>query len=461
MTIIEKYGELDNPQITTERLSFLYTEYQHEKHAEDGEEVIVLPKIARHPNTPPSILEDLLGYFPDDVLSNPALPLLIIENPFFFHHQTTFDLLKILADPNLPKYVLYSLKSISKKPIQAAIHHHVGFGEAEENWEQEVSKEIMQFVIVYVEKKHLSDCGFLPEWIEKRLHKLNPSKPWKCPAPNFKPLSEKQQTEILALSQQEIEQLAKNTNSIAALEFLASLKNEYMLHYVAYNRFTPPSILEELSQHSEYWRSLAMNPMLPEHLFYKIAEEKRYFHTLAENPGTPTEILRHYFTFAHTEPHLARQLVNHPNTPEEIWEKLAPQVSSHSIHIPERVSLERLIQDYRNSGKAHYSNREAGKALLQREDASLPLKREIITRDYSVLETPLARFIAINQATNLTQPTLEIAKEGAKNWWIRFAIVTSPNAEQDYWGGFENDADRYVRAAARARLENPNWRFEP
>lgn len=52
-------------------------------------------EIAQHPKTPPDLLQKLFEYFPKEVLNNPVIDLLILENPKFIeqlfnNHRSTF-----------------------------------------------------------------------------------------------------------------------------------------------------------------------------------------------------------------------------------------------------------------------------------------------------------------------------------------------------------------------------------
>ncbi|MDJ0592258.1 MAG: hypothetical protein QNJ72_20080 [Pleurocapsa sp. MO_226.B13] len=44
----------------------------------------ICQQVARHPNASPETLRELFRQFPQAVLSNPALDLLLLENPHFF-----------------------------------------------------------------------------------------------------------------------------------------------------------------------------------------------------------------------------------------------------------------------------------------------------------------------------------------------------------------------------------------
>lgn len=71
--------------------------------------------IASNPNTPPKILVELLKTFPQQVVSNPIFPLLLLENPNFIKEEILRDILIVLLQQKeLPEFfVNKALKSQS------------------------------------------------------------------------------------------------------------------------------------------------------------------------------------------------------------------------------------------------------------------------------------------------------------------------------------------------------------
>jgi hypothetical protein len=62
----------------------------------------ILRLVARNPNTPIKLLLELLAKFPQEVLSNPVLSLLQLENPEFLVPVDYLTILKVLEIPNVP-----------------------------------------------------------------------------------------------------------------------------------------------------------------------------------------------------------------------------------------------------------------------------------------------------------------------------------------------------------------------
>ena len=67
-TLLERAGNLETPATELERLAT----------CDDAD---VREAVARHPNTPPEVLYDLAGDFPEAFFENPVLELLFLEDP--------------------------------------------------------------------------------------------------------------------------------------------------------------------------------------------------------------------------------------------------------------------------------------------------------------------------------------------------------------------------------------------
>ena len=66
----------------------------------------VLGQVARNPNSPPDVLHRLAADFPRQVSKNPALPLIVLQNPNFIRDFTTPALNALMRTPGFQrKYV--------------------------------------------------------------------------------------------------------------------------------------------------------------------------------------------------------------------------------------------------------------------------------------------------------------------------------------------------------------------
>jgi hypothetical protein len=80
--------------------------------------------IAKNPNTPPAILWGMLEDYSETILENPALPLLVLENPTLFSSRN-FSLQSL----NLPKLVLEIMLSNAKSDSEEiwSIQSHINY----------------------------------------------------------------------------------------------------------------------------------------------------------------------------------------------------------------------------------------------------------------------------------------------------------------------------------------------
>jgi hypothetical protein len=126
-----------HPETKPERLLNLY---RHRDNSAESMEVV--RAIARHPNLPPTLLYELMRAMPGvatDVIKNPALPLLLIEDPAFFSHAHPNTLLDILKKADIPEYVVQVLTHQRKKEVAQTAQLHIAVaGESGENWHQEM-----------------------------------------------------------------------------------------------------------------------------------------------------------------------------------------------------------------------------------------------------------------------------------------------------------------------------------
>lgn len=66
----------------------------------------LLPLIARNPNAPPELLVQIIFQHPREVLENPALSILVLENPSFFETLPDTALLALVEQPEAPTEVV-------------------------------------------------------------------------------------------------------------------------------------------------------------------------------------------------------------------------------------------------------------------------------------------------------------------------------------------------------------------
>src|SRR5574342_1154616 len=100
--------EAEHPETTPDRLDQLYRIYQFYRSPltqapyYQNYQKELLRRVAHNPNTPSPVLIALLKHFSIEVLTNPVLPLLCLENPAFFSTIPQEILLHLATCRTLP-----------------------------------------------------------------------------------------------------------------------------------------------------------------------------------------------------------------------------------------------------------------------------------------------------------------------------------------------------------------------
>lgn len=100
--IVDMLVDARNPQTPSERLNALFQAvassampYEHQ--------LLIFAALARNPNTPPNHLEWLAIGHPEEVVQNPALELLILEDPAFPHADVSVE--RLAGVPGCPESI--------------------------------------------------------------------------------------------------------------------------------------------------------------------------------------------------------------------------------------------------------------------------------------------------------------------------------------------------------------------
>ncbi|MEW6491453.1 MAG: hypothetical protein AB1589_02720 [Cyanobacteriota bacterium] len=275
-------------------------------------------------------------------------------------------------------------------------------------------------------------------------------------------------------------EVAKNPNtSVKILEKLAKDRDLWVRLEVATNPRTPARILKELVEddydqvrqslptnsnppvslltlllacEAEYWIALEVvkNPNTPVELLKQLARRNDCLicREVAANPNTPVFLLAQ---LAHSEDSKVRQnIASNPNTPVSILERWVKD-NSESIRVaiathpntPVRL-LEQLLCD-RSPSVLQFA--------VVRYLAHHPDKLSVVLNHYPKYSTPsLSRFVILLHPDVPINWLTENCNSSA--WLERYAIAQHPNTPLDTLHTLAKDANRIVRAAARANLQH-------
>lgn len=258
----------------------------------------VIKAVAQNPNTPPHILEELFGYYPVEVLNNPAIQLLLLETPNFLD--------KIVSVENDNCDLFFEFDNLPDFFINWAISH---------------PNKLIRFYVAKSSKTTLRYLGVLAEDKDESIRLAVASNPVTTSS-----LS-KIILEQLALSSDFAIRccVAKEAKNLYILNKLALDQHVHVRCKVAENQFIPPTALEFLSEDTDnnVLRLVAENHNTPNYVLEILAQNKYEIILLAvaKNPNTPSYVLqqlaKHSWFFI-------RQLVaTHKNVNIDTLEKLS------------------------------------------------------------------------------------------------------------------------------------------
>lgn len=389
---------------------------------------------ARDPNTTPTRLAELIKGHPEAVLENPALPLILLENPGWLQKLEPVLLLKLLQRPKLPLILVETLAEHPKNPVKVNVQMHVILGEEVTTW-QPVLQNLGALSCPYEHWLYLEKHNLLPEWLKPY---VPPCKPPVAQAPkqetkqveaNPAQMTEQEKAELRAASFQGLQWIAQSKSTPSdKLAFLAETADENIRYLVATNPATPLEVLE------------------------KLKEERRSSEGLSSNPAVSAEFLadlldRHDFT---GDQHVANSIAANKNcTPE-----LATRVRELGASL---LSLYRFLSDEELSALFQENKyRYVAEELLARENAPVELVADAVMMQSDGHRTLLSWFCALLHTTDQDKLTNAFR---STNWYNRFAIVLREDTKAKTLEKLAGDANRYIRAIAKSRLNDSNWSF--
>jgi hypothetical protein len=368
---------------------------------EEFKSVKIKQALAANPNSPIELLLRLSKDFPEQVLNNPVLPLLLLENlavDIFANFPESF-LLELVNNPQTSQELLGILVSSKHPQIAQSAKLHV-------NWAGEMSQGWHESVLEFIHNTPIEEQDL------RYLHKLA----------KYELIPEKVLPYIPANQQGEklLEAIAHTTKNPHTLEYLAINSNQYnnnqsIISAVLFNAKTPQNVFKELFNSGQCYRELALNHnthlKILEQLFKSSDDNVRS--ALAGNPRCPQSILEELFSLGK----YYRELAGNPNTPPIIVEQLLKSSDNNVRSVLSRnpnISIENLKQLVTNidtySRMLLASNINTPESLLEQ-----------LAKDYY-------SFIREDVAKNLSTP-VRILKDLARDpeEKVRFSITQNPN----------------------------------
>jgi hypothetical protein len=120
--------DVENPEISGDRLRAISLREDCTR--------FIREKIAKHPNCPPDLLQQYFPSFPMQAMQNPALPLLLIENPEFFLSLPSSTVVPILEEAETPTWFVEALRRHPRSEVAELAEWHVAVaGDISSDWE--------------------------------------------------------------------------------------------------------------------------------------------------------------------------------------------------------------------------------------------------------------------------------------------------------------------------------------
>lgn len=474
--------------------------------------------VAANPNTPTEILLQLAHEFPREVLSNPVFPLLFLENLNILDRISKLDTLwKIVLDAQTSTEILSMLVQHNNIWLAEAARLHVNLaGEMTQKWDEAAHEAIgtadwrETLGTVNIANSNLSVLdrnGFIPDFAIAQLAR---HKHWiiRCL------IADKISTSVKFLEQlvrdedsrvresvarnpntpvQFLEQLAQDKdspvrasvalNSNIAVKFLELLAKDWhrdVRKNVAQNPNASVKLLEQLAQDTDYCvrKNVAQNPNAPVKLLQQLVQDNDYSvrKLVAENPNAPVNLLQQLVQDRDSD--VRDCVAANPNTPVQLLEQLARDknkfLRGHVAKNPNAPLslLEQLAQDKQGYVRQRVAaNPTTSVKLLEQlaqdkdshvrgsvaKNPNIPLNLvlEAVLKDCQRDYTPsLSRFLILLHPQTSGKA---LAENGYSNAWMeRYAIAQHANTPLNTLHTLAQDANRIVRAAAKANLQNRN-----
>lgn len=309
-----------------------------------------LARRAADPNTAPESLIFLAGIYPAEFCANPALPLLLLEDPGLPARFEPVSLGRLLSHSDVPADFLEALALLGQPGPAQAARLHVGLaGQAGAGWRDEIARAVAELPGLPADDllPLLLALGRAPAWLAEPLAaRLGPRPAPAAPAPPADDLG------------------------IAGLVDLLDSDDPAERARAAADPRTPPELLAQ-ARDREFWgdgdpavfKALAANPSSPPEVLLAIAADRLALNTaarraVAHNPSASADAL----ALLVDEPYamdIPLALAAHPNTSdaqrarmaatalENAWEGGQPLYRAIALSQPD-TSAERLAAQARS-----------------------------------------------------------------------------------------------------------------
>ena len=256
---------------------------------------------AANPNTPTDLLLRLAGRHFDSFVSNPVLPLLLLEDPGFCLKITVSTLRRLLRREQLPETFLRSLERHGDAEIRAGARLHVALPHTAEA-DLEMAAHLRSLPVRRGMIEPLLALGAMPVWLIEPLGGASDPKIRHLVLRTLKQNPEPDAQALWRLLERAgLRPKAPNTWTGPASDLMASELERIASSGIAarlqaaLHPRTPPAVVQRLSADECRRVRLAAlgNPALPEQVLWAYAgfRDERIREKVASNPAAPEGLL--------------------------------------------------------------------------------------------------------------------------------------------------------------------------
>jgi hypothetical protein len=428
-------AEAENPETSPDRL------------AELANVAPLRQIVAANPNVSMSLFFSLGHEFPREFLANPLLPLIYLVDPKELMEISRFTALAVLRLDETPLWLLGAWRQNPDELVREAVRYHIGQLDDPERESGPAKAEAALQRTPITASLRPEGIHFpplvLPDWIVLALRRHR----------NADVSAAVLRTDISALlltqllkrtdlrqhaKQQDLWQaIARHPNAPAGvLGQLAHDDDPLVRAAVAQNLNTSRDTLKHLSRDSvtAVRREVAYNPRTPADVLNRLADDPEYVvrASIARNRNTLLHALAHDRNSSVREavarnPHTSLKILRH------LLKDADDKVRGSALAAIDNRSKTPPVQERKLSARQQY--RRIAEILAEsREDIAYSFIRLIL-----LAYPELSDHVLAEHATSW-------------RWPERYVIARHPNAGRDTLEELASDGNRFVRAAARARL---------
>lgn len=401
----------------------------------------VCERVAANPNTPTDVLLKLGAKFPKQLLSNPILPLLLLENPNLVENIPLNTLISLLKQEQVPDYILNAASKHHNEDILILVASHIN-----------TSKTALE---------HLSQSHYAKVQEVAKLH-VNLVKEIELDT------KEVAQQVILNFNPVFTYEVNQEDLAIAQLipDFLLPNLHNKILYTIALHPNTPTHVLKILcgkNFYSSIHEYVVSNPNIPVNLIESVAEY--YNKVYSEAAAEPESYIKRYAE------QVFGAIVSNPNTPVHLIEKLY-QYPSDFIHARVAANLNTPVKllDFLANSKNTYVR----SCVATNPNTSInSLKKLCVDQDnwirFSVggnikMPANLLQILAQDKGSNIrhqiashpnTPKSVLSLLAQDENEWIRCNVAKNPNITVDLLSALATEKSYYIRHAVARNSNTP------